>query len=111
MKKLIALVCLGFAVIVSTPAFAGAQQEKMKGCNKEAKADGLKGAERKAFMKKCLKKDYELKAGAAADAKPTASAEAPATQQNKMKTCNADAKAKELKGAERKAFMSSCLKG
>ena len=79
MKKLIALACLGFAVVVSAPAFAGAQQDKMKGCNKEAKA--------------------------------TASAAAPAKQQGKMKTCNADAKSKALKGAERKAFMSSCLKG
>jgi hypothetical protein len=32
------------------------------------------------------------------------------SQQNRMKTCNADAKAKGLKGAERKAFMSDCLK-
>lgn len=32
------------------------------------------------------------------------------TQQNRMKTCNADAKAKSLKGADRKAFMSDCLK-
>ena len=31
-------------------------------------------------------------------------------QQNKMKTCNAEAAKKELKGDERKAFMSSCLK-
>lgn len=31
-------------------------------------------------------------------------------QQEKMKTCNADASAKALKGDERKAFMSSCLK-
>lgn len=53
MKTLIALVCLGFAFIVSAPAFAGAQQEKMKGCNKEAK--GMKGDERKAFMSSCLK--------------------------------------------------------
>ena len=30
-------------------------------------------------------------------------------QQNKMKTCNADAKTKDLKGDERKAFMKSCL--
>ncbi len=30
-------------------------------------------------------------------------------QQEKMKTCNADAKAKELKGDERKAFMKECL--
>ena len=32
-------------------------------------------------------------------------------QQNKMKTCNADAKTKGLKGADRKTFMSSCLSG
>ena len=34
---------------------------------------------------------------------------APTAQQNKMKECNADPKAKELKGDERKAFMSQCL--
>jgi hypothetical protein len=122
MKKLIALACLGFAVTMSAPAFAGAQQEKMKGCNVEAK--GMKGDERKAFMSKCLKKDYTLKAETASAAKPVAktegaaksaaSAEAPAAapvkQQDKMKSCNADAKTKELKGDERKAFMKSCLK-
>ena len=31
-------------------------------------------------------------------------------QQEKMKTCNADATAKALKGDERKAYMSTCLK-
>lgn len=104
MKKLIALACLGFAVI-SAPAFAGAQQDKMKGCNAEAK--GMKGDERKAFMSKCLKKDYVLKsAGAAAPA-----AAAPVKQQDKMKSCNADAKTKDLKGEERKTFMKTCLKG
>jgi hypothetical protein len=34
---------------------------------------------------------------------------APSAQQNKMKTCNADAKTKDLKGDERKAFMKDCL--
>ena len=125
MKKLIALACFGFAFAVSAPAFAGAQQDKMKGCNAEAKADNLKGADRKAFMSKCLKKDYVLKsaapaadktaaAPAKADAKPTASAapsSAKVKQQDKMKSCNADAKAKALKGDERKKFMSACLKG
>ncbi len=33
------------------------------------------------------------------------------SQQDKMKTCNAAVKTKALKGTERKAFMSSCLKG
>lgn len=112
MKKLIALVCLGFAVVVSAPAIAGAQQEKMKGCNVEAK--GMKGDERRAFMSKCLKKDYTLKSDAAAapaakmEAKPTAAASV--KQQDKMKSCNADAKTKSLKGEDRKAFMKSCLK-
>jgi two-component system response regulator len=32
------------------------------------------------------------------------------SQQNKMKTCNVEAAKKELKGDERKAFMSSCLR-
>lgn len=31
------------------------------------------------------------------------------SQQNKMKTCNAEAHKKELKGDERRAFMSDCL--
>ena len=31
-------------------------------------------------------------------------------QQEKMKSCNADAKTKGLKGDERKVFMSECLK-
>jgi hypothetical protein len=31
------------------------------------------------------------------------------TQQEKMKTCNADEKAKTLKGDARKAFMKECL--
>jgi uncharacterized protein HemX len=31
------------------------------------------------------------------------------TQQDKMKTCNADATAKAMKGDERKAFMKDCL--
>src|SRR3990167_246476 len=102
MKKMIALACLGFAFTVSAPAFAAG--EKMKGCSKEA--TGMKGDERKAFMSKCLKKDYMLKADAApeaeAEATPTASAAAPdaapVKQQNKMKSCNAEAKAKALAG-------------
>lgn len=32
-------------------------------------------------------------------------------QQQKMKNCNADAKSKDLHGDERRAFMSTCLKG
>jgi len=36
-------------------------------------------------------------------------AHAATDQQNKMTTCNAEAKTKELKGEDRKKFMSECL--
>ena len=40
----------------------------------------------------------------------TSDGEPMTAQQKKMKQCNADAKAKDLKGDARKGFMSSCLK-
>lgn len=50
-------------------------------------------------------------AAAAPAAAPAAAApaKAPTAQQGKMATCNADPKAKELKGDARKAFMKECL--
>ncbi len=38
-----------------------------------------------------------------------AAKKAPTAQQNKMKTCNAEAGEKNLKGDERKTFMKECL--
>jgi hypothetical protein len=74
----------------------------MKACSGEAKEKALKGEERKAFMKECLKKD-EAKADDGASDKQKA-------QREKMRSCNKDAKAKGLKGDERKSFMKECLK-
>jgi len=55
-----------------------------------------------------------LSFGAAHAATPAATADKPtevkSAQQNRMKTCSADAKLKELKGPDRKAFMSDCLR-
>ena len=49
-------------------------------------------------------------AGSAAWAKDAAEpSPARTAQREKMKTCNADAKAAGKKGAERKAFMKECL--
>jgi psiF repeat len=62
MHKLIALVFLGLSIAAAPAAFAGPQQEKMKMCSKEAKAKGLKKAERKAFMKECLSKKHKMPA-------------------------------------------------
>jgi len=52
-------------------------------------------------------------AKATAHDKEPADKEQPAehSQQNKMKVCNAEAGKKSLKGDERRAFMSACLKG
>ncbi|PWK92161.1 PsiF family protein [Fulvimonas soli] len=102
------LIVAGAALaIASTGAMAAAQspsagkaltpqQQRMADCNKQA--TGKKGDERKAFMSSCLKGQ-------------TAAAPAKQTQQEKMKSCNADASAKSLKGDARKSFMSTCLKG
>jgi hypothetical protein len=86
MKQLITIAALALAVLGAQAQTA--QQTKMGECNKEA--GDKKGDERKAFMKTCL------------SAKKT-------TQQDKMKACNADPKAKATKGDERKAFMKECL--
>lgn len=46
--------------------------------------------------------------GAGRDGTPLANSTA---QQERMRTCNAQASKKEMKGDERKKFMSTCLKG
>jgi len=86
-----------------------AQQQRMIDCNKQA--TGKKGAERKTFMSSCLKGQGTAAAAAPVAAAPTDMPAAHQTQQEKMKSCSADAKAKTLKGADRKTFMSGCLKG
>jgi hypothetical protein len=80
------------------------QQEltrKMKACNAEADEKGLsgegRGPERNGFMKECL------------SAKSSKAATGGASQQSKMKSCSKDAGAQNLKGDERKKFMSTCL--
>jgi hypothetical protein len=54
---------------------------------------------------------FALLAGGAIAAEKEKKAPSPAqlAQQEKMKSCNAEAKTKELKGEERKKFMSGCL--
>ena len=49
-------------------------------------------------------------AAKAVDPAPAPVAKVKTKQQVKMANCNKDAKEKTLKGAERKTFMSSCLK-
>ena len=86
-----------------------ARHEKRKLCKKEAKEKALTGEDRKTFMKTCLGKKVDE--AAADNADDVARADRKAVRQEKMKTCNASATEKALKGPERKQFMRECLKG
>ena len=114
MRRTTWLVAMGAALaVVAGQAIAQAshengQQQKMTGCNADATAKGLKGADRKTFMKSCLS---EKTAAATSGAAAAPAATTGNSQQQKMKTCNADATTKGLKGASRKAFMKDCLSG
>jgi hypothetical protein len=55
-------------------------------------------------------KEEQPKAVVAAK-EPAAANPGLSSQQTKMKHCNEEARKKEIKGDERRAFMSSCLKG
>ena len=50
-------------------------------------------------------------AAASTTVAPAGSTEPGTPQRSKMKTCNADARTKDLHGADRKAFMKQCLSG
>lgn len=124
-KTLLAAVML--ACFATTTAYAASSsmtpQQRMKECGPKSK--GMTKEQRSAFMKQCLSKSgHEAamagKGGASHAATKSKSHKAKShksktsskrtAQHSKMKTCNADAKTKKLKGADRKAFMSSCLK-
>jgi len=89
MKRITLAIALGFAALAVQAADKAptGQQSKMTTCNKDA--GDKKGAERKAFMKECLK------------AKP---AEAPASP-----ACEKSATDKKLHGAAAKAHIKKCM--
>lgn len=100
------------ATLIAAPAFAQKkeltpQQQRMGECAHEGK--GKKGDEYKQFMKQCLKSKKDAAAAAPASVAAPKQAAA-ASQKDKMKSCNAQAKEKSLKGDARKSFMSDCLK-
>jgi len=70
-----------------------ASADKAASCAREAK--GLKGEDHQKAVGDCMK---DREGGSH-------------SQQNKMKFCNVEAGRKALHGDERRAFMSSCLKG
>lgn len=64
-------------------------EDRVAACTNEAK--GLKGDQQQRAIGECLRQH--------------------GSQQDKMRWCNAEAKRRDLHGDERRAFMSSCLKG
>ena len=82
------------------------QQEKFAQCSHESR--GLKGDERHKFMSDCLKGYAPDKE---AHQEPLRQAHEHGDPPNRMKSCNDEARNKNLHGDERRAFMSSCLKG
>ena len=89
-----------FAILLACAAVAfGAQatpqQDKMKACNAEAKTNGKKGDDRKAFMKECLS------GGAAAASAPAAAPSSAA--------CDKSAADKKLHGAAAKSHIKKCM--
>jgi hypothetical protein len=103
------------AALLASPAFANeaehkmtTQQSRMAACAHESK--GMGTPERNHFMSECLK-GHTAKADAEAPGREITAKSDGAPQQGRMKSCNADAAKKELHGDERRAFMSTCLKG
>ena len=90
-------ICL-MSAVAATGAFASnppattkpvSHEDRVAACTHDAKA--LKADEQHKFIADCMKGH--------------------GSQQDKMRTCNAEARQKDLHGDERRAFMSSCLKG
>ena len=121
----LALACLLFAGGASAATTASGktmtpQQQRMAECSHQSK--GMHGAEHKTFMSNCMKGHAAMPMATAKHemARPGMTAKhemakpgmmgGKAMQNEKMKTCSAEAKAKKLMGAERTMFMSECLK-
>ena len=110
------LLLASLLVVFSCPTFADPpQQDRMKACNADAAKQELKGDARKQFMKNCLstrKNEPADKTIAGAGESQAAGEERQLTaQQQRMKTCNSDAKSQQLSGEARKQFMKACLSG
>ncbi len=98
----LALIGLSASLLFPGTASAGAQQDRMRACNKEAKEKTLKGDERKSFMSSCL---------SSGKSEATRTAQVSDDAAARKKQCRAEASAKSLKGDERKAFVKQCRSG
>jgi hypothetical protein len=81
-----------WCLAVTTAAAEGTKADRVADCTAEART--LKGEERDRALAACKEEGEQ----------------GSHSQQNRMKACNVEAGRKELRGEERRAFMSSCLK-
>ncbi len=104
--------CAAVSAILACPALAAegepeTRQSRFTACAHESK--GLRGDEHRHFMSECLKgRAGEEGVRPEAGVHPT---EAEASPHSRMKACNDEAGRQNLHGDERRAFMSTCLKG
>lgn len=87
------------SVTAGVAAEAKAPGDREEACAREVKA--LKGDRQARALEECL----------AGNGEGSSRAAALTPQQAKMKSCNAKAREREVRGDERRAFMSACLKG
>jgi hypothetical protein len=113
-KTLCIAVFAAVSALAAAPSLANedelkpsSQQSRFAACAHESK--GLKAEEHHHFMSDCLKRHDGVEGTHKKDAGHPTSAEG--SQQNRMKSCNETAGRKDLHGDERRAFMSTCLKG
>ncbi len=108
------LLAVGVASAADEKTARPPQVQRMSECNAQAREKALAGDARKQFMSDCLKGHAATDGGEAQ--KPAAGAShdkashGRTAQGEKMKSCNQEATAKNLKGDDRKDFMSHCLK-
>ncbi len=90
------------------------QTQRMTECNTHAGEKHLTGDARKQFMSECLKGHAAREEGSKPEkdshSGTSTGGEHRTTQGEKMKACNQEASAKNLRGDDRKQFMSQCLK-
>jgi hypothetical protein len=100
------------SALAAAPALANesehkptSQQSRFAACAHESR--GLKAEEHHHFMSDCLKGHSD----GAPRKEPGHATATEGSQQNRMKSCNEAAGRKDLHGDERRAFMSTCLRG
>lgn len=86
-----------------------AQQQRMRDCAAEAKAQNLRGEARPAYMKTCLSGGTVTVEIAGASAVSPAPEEP--GQRQRLRRCRGESQAQGLQGEPRRRFMSRCLSG